>query len=281
MKRYDQNSNGYIGVALGIYPNYHGPKSAYSAGDGEAYAAMGSVESFEYSGKTYQAVFSSESGLFSGYESTDNLTEGGYTKSAIPTISYGTGTIITSQSWGLTAPSGSQVAAASLAGSSSLGNTPLGWIAGGVIATVGTILSAIQLQTQTWDFSITDAPAIVDDVAPENKKITLYRGVYYGHPDYKNALKGMAVPAGGHNDPEAHNGGNYKSIFTSWSMSKAVANYHANKKGIPGVVLTKQFNLTELVPSPDAHFELEMLVPGTVTGAQVGPPSGPGSPTAY
>ncbi len=45
------------------------------------------------------------------------------------------------------------------------------------------------------------------------KYITLYRGVSVKHPDYPNALNGVATPIGGHNDPTKHNDGNNKKHF--------------------------------------------------------------------
>ena len=121
------------------------------------------------------------------------------------------------------------------------------------------------------------------DMQKKEQEITLYRGVYREHPDYKNALKGQAWPydLNGHKSPEAHNGGNYKSIFTSWTRSPAVANYHANKNGSSGVVLKKTFPILSTVPSPDAYDEMEVLVPGIVKGATVTSPTGPGFPRAY
>ena len=117
----------------------------------------------------------------------------------------------------------------------------------------------------------------------DDSMLTLHRGVHIGHPDFANALNGMAVPRGlnvGSLDADAHNGGAI-SGFTSWSLSLAVANYHANKAGAGGVVLTQQFLSSQTFPSPDNYSELEILVPGIVTGARVSKPSGPGSPTAY
>ena len=105
--------------------------------------------------------------------------------------------------------------------------------------------------------------------------------MHVGHPDYLNAKKGMAVPYGGHNDPDAHNMGDYKSIYTSWSFSRNVADYHANKNGAGGVVLIKRFKLSQTVPSPDGMNEGEMLVPGVVKGAGVTTPLGRGNPTAW
>ena len=81
-------------------------------------------------------------------------------------------------------------------------------------------------------------------------------------------------------DAEGHNGGGV-SGFTAWSMSRSVANFHANKSGIGGVVLKKQFRASDTFPSPDIFHELEVLVPGIVVGASVSKPNTPGTPTAY
>ena len=102
--------------------------------------------------------------------------------------------------------------------------------------------------------------------------ITLYRGVSFGHPDYYNALMGMATPwglNGGHDSPMKHNQGNNFSIFTSWSVFKLTAQMWATANGPGGLILTKQFNATEIVPSPDIFREGEVLIPGVVTGATV------------
>lgn len=65
--------------------------------------------------------------------------------------------------------------------------------------------------------------------------LTLYRGVHSEHPRHFAALNGIAVPWAltpvGHNSPEAHTGGNFKSTFTSWSLFRTVADYHADKHG--------------------------------------------------
>lgn len=98
---------------------------------------------------------------------------------------------------------------------------------------------------------------------------------------------GMAVPWAlgpvGHNNQGSHTGGNYKSIFTSWSLAISVANYHANKmsaKG-PGLILQKRFRLNQVVPSIggyNGYDEGEFLVPGIVRGAHVMRPTGIGAP---
>ncbi|HEY3402416.1 MAG TPA: RHS repeat-associated core domain-containing protein [Ohtaekwangia sp.] len=134
--------------------------------------------------------------------------------------------------------------------------------------------------TATW-LSVVWATSELLRSDESEKKVTLYRGVHVGHPDYANALRGMAVPFGGTATDEMHNGGNFESVFTSWSMSKSVANWHANKHGPGGLVLEKKFRWSETVPSLDEYQELEVLIPGTVSGAKVGPPTGVGTPKAF
>lgn len=125
-----------------------------------------------------------------------------------------------------------------------------------------------------------------DSRPKEDKYITLYRGVSAKHPDYFNAIRGMAFPAAlmpiGHNSPSAHNSGDNNSIFTSWTISRSVANYHASKDApFKGVVLVKTFELSKTVPSPDIFNELEVLIPGVVKDANVTLPNNPGSRSAF
>jgi len=99
--------------------------------------------------------------------------------------------------------------------------------------------------------------------------ITLYRGVYVGHPDHENALKGMAVPRGGTATAKQHNEGNNESIYTSWSIYRGVAEKFGGRKGPGGIVLVKSFHISETVPSIDKFQQGEVLIPGVVTGAAV------------
>jgi len=96
--------------------------------------------------------------------------------------------------------------------------------------------------------------------------ITLFRGVPKGHEMFDDALKGIARPLGGHSDPALHNMMNTQSEFTSWTTQRSVATKFA---GEGGVVLQKTFTPSQLVRSPDAWGEAEVLVRGTVTGAKV------------
>jgi hypothetical protein len=94
----------------------------------------------------------------------------------------------------------------------------------------------------------------------------------------KQAYLGIAVPVGGDATPFDHNSGATESEYTSWSIDKTVANYYGSKKGEGGVVLTKDFKVSELTPSPDQYSEGEVLVRGVVGGATVEDAKG-GSPS--
>jgi RHS repeat-associated protein len=104
----------------------------------------------------------------------------------------------------------------------------------------------------------------------DNDDVILYRGVHAKHPDLPNALLGIAIPwglNGGHSNPTKHNENENYSIFTSWTLNESIAKGWATERGAGGVLLTKKFKLHQLVPSPDRFDELEILVPGVVTGA--------------
>ena len=110
---------------------------------------------------------------------------------------------------------------------------------GSVLGGIGSYLSATPPHLAVM---VGSATLVQGDTRRENPAMYLYRGVAFGHPDYVNVLQGMVVPAGlngGHSDAEAHNTGNFNSIYTSWTISRGVADYHANKGGQPGVVLKK------------------------------------------
>ncbi len=79
----------------------------------------------------------------------------------------------------------------------------------------------------------------------------------------------VSVKMIGHNNPTAHNEGNTSSIFTSWTTNPAVAARFASIGGPGGVVHFKNFNIRQVVPSPDRYSEHEILVIGPVTGATV------------
>ncbi|MDQ0781251.1 hypothetical protein [Chryseobacterium sp. W4I1] len=140
----------------------------------------------------------------------------------------------------------------------------------GILATRGLlalplILNGDNSHARGYDIPLTGTTDIPTD-EPE-QRITLYRGVCVGHYDYKNAIKGMAVPLGGHSDPGLHNWGDTESVFTSWTTNINVARRFANKNGSGGVILSKEFPIHQIIPSPDESNEQEILIRGIVTGA--------------
>jgi hypothetical protein len=98
--------------------------------------------------------------------------------------------------------------------------------------------------------------------------ITLWRGICKEHHSYKTAKQGKAKPRGGHNDPQKHNLGDTKSIFTSWARNPEIAKLYAKNSG---VILEKDFPtpLNQLVFSDDLFYEDEVLVVRIVNGAKV------------
>ncbi|MDL5203537.1 putative T7SS-secreted protein [Streptomyces sp. ALI-76-A] len=116
----------------------------------------------------------------------------------------------------------------------------------------------------------------------------LYRGVGYadehGPPEwlkiYEDAKRGIAEPLGGHSDPQLHVGGRTDSIFTSWTTYyEDMALEESYRGNGPGVVLR--------IPNGDGatysrvpgisfpYDEGEVLIRGTVTGAEMSISGGP------
>jgi len=90
-----------------------------------------------------------------------------------------------------------------------------------------------------------------------------------GHEGYELATRGIAIPRGGHDDPDLHNGGDTESIYTSWTSREHVAERFAVQRG-SGVVLDQWFPRSRLRRSlHDVHDEGEVLVIGPVMGAGV------------
>lgn len=121
---------------------------------------------------------------------------------------------------------------------------------------------------------------------PEKEQtITLYRGVSSEASGsmYFYASQGIAIPRGfeqvattwgPHRDMEAHAGGDNYSVWTSWTSDKSVAHNFATGNafyvnGIPGIIMSKQFKLSEAAPNPFTLGESEWLVPGVVYGSKV------------
>jgi RHS repeat-associated protein len=94
--------------------------------------------------------------------------------------------------------------------------------------------------------------------------ITIYRGVNSGHPKYKEALQGIAVPLGTHTDPVLHNTGNTNSVFTSWTYNIETATDFADPEDGGGVILRMKvpINYRGDAISPDGYAEGEILLRG-------------------
>ncbi|WP_051890284.1 hypothetical protein [Chryseobacterium vrystaatense] len=151
---------------------------------------------------------------------------------------------------------------------STVGSLVKGFAATGAM-TLGAVLYPTMIKEPEFNWTRDlplDIPITTTDDRPEDL-ITLYRGVCIGHYDYKNALKGMAIPLGGHNDPDSHNWGDTESVFTSWTINRNTALKFANKNGSGGVLLQKAFSVHEIIPSPDKYNEQEILIRGIVNGA--------------
>jgi len=81
--------------------------------------------------------------------------------------------------------------------------------------------------------------ATEDTVATDGGEQYLYRGVHADHPALSDAEAGNAEPRGGHSDPALHNGGNNRSIFTSWTTDPGIGYDVAGEEEPEGVVLGK------------------------------------------
>ena len=101
----------------------------------------------------------------------------------------------------------------------------------------------------------------------EDDWVLLYRGVHDEHPGFAEALRGIARPRGGHDDPVLHNSWDTASQFTSWTADRAIAMEAAADDN--GVILEMWFHKSELVHTPDAQAEDEILIRRVVVGAKV------------
>lgn len=99
----------------------------------------------------------------------------------------------------------------------------------------------------------------------EDGSAILYRGVELGHFGFENALKGIAVPKGGHRSAYRHNLETTFSVFTSWTTDPKVAIAFAKYNGI---VLRAKIPFYRLKYSPDKFEEFEVCVKGIVEGAE-------------
>lgn len=97
----------------------------------------------------------------------------------------------------------------------------------------------------------------------------LYRGVKSTHENFDLAQRGIAEPLGGHSSPAVHNGGDTRSVFTSWSTDPRVALGAALPSGVVLRIPNADGPGYRRVVSPDDFDEAEVLVEGTVCGAEV------------
>jgi len=253
------------------------PNKTYSVGGKNIKVAEGSVQSFVYNDITYTAQFSTETGRFTRYLGTDG-TELSYSTNTLPSVSN------SGEYW-----SENMATAGVLAISDGPEPFVMDVVAG--VYVIGTAIAAIwAIDDLLDDVSLTapslpiggwviDAPFAMpaDYVSDDgvtttydpNGYITVFRGVHPDHPDYANALRGVATPIGGHSNPAAHNRGNNASVYTSWTVNPFVANHFATKQGSVsgGVVLIKKVHVSEITPSPDLFNQGEVLLKGKVTGA--------------
>ncbi|MFG1755024.1 polymorphic toxin-type HINT domain-containing protein [Streptosporangium sandarakinum] len=111
----------------------------------------------------------------------------------------------------------------------------------------------------------------------------LYRGIPSGHPMYDAALRGRAIPRGGHTDPALHAGSNTDSVFTSWTHDyEGVALDAAEEMGPGGIVLRI---LSSKIPSArdflihgtnrESYEEMEHALAGVIEGAEISIDRGP------
>ncbi|WP_157359670.1 RHS repeat-associated core domain-containing protein [Caldimonas brevitalea] len=110
----------------------------------------------------------------------------------------------------------------------------------------------------------------------------LYRGVPAKHPAIADARRGIATPAlevGGASAQEHNEGGHSgRSPYTSWSRQKSIAEWHANKDGPGGILLSAPFGAPKDGDcwswefSDDVYGEDEVLLKGKRSGLGVHKP---------
>ncbi|MFF9177084.1 RHS repeat-associated core domain-containing protein, partial [Streptomyces sp. NPDC014793] len=116
----------------------------------------------------------------------------------------------------------------------------------------------------------------------------LYRGIGYADQNsrpewfkmHEDAKRGVAEPLGGHSDPQLHVGGRTDSIFTSWTTYyEDMALVESFRGNGPGIVLRiPNGNGVSYSRVPGVSFpydEGEVLIKGSVTGAEVSIGGGP------
>ncbi len=105
----------------------------------------------------------------------------------------------------------------------------------------------------------------------------IYRGVASNHNAFADAQQGIASPGdvAGHADVYAHNAGDrWTSRLTSWSTDRKVAEGFAGKNGV--ILQTSVEEMPgrgmNILESPDAFDEAEILLEGKIGGLQVTQP---------
>jgi hypothetical protein len=103
---------------------------------------------------------------------------------------------------------------------------------------------------------------------------TIYRGVAEDHQFFSEAEQGIARPGDplGHADPVLHNQGfTYNSRLTSWSTDRSVAEQFAGKNGVilRTTIEEMQAQGVNILASPDAYSESEVLLEGIIPGLPV------------
>jgi hypothetical protein len=109
--------------------------------------------------------------------------------------------------------------------------------------------------------------------------IFVYRGISAKHPAWFAAWMGIAVPGdvNGTLTPEQHNFGGFEqfSPYTSWTQSRAVAEFHRDREGPGGLLLRVPLgapaagDMWRWEWSPDEFFEGEQLMRGVRIGIEV------------
>jgi hypothetical protein len=123
------------------------------------------------------------------------------------------------------------------------------------------------------------ATAAEDTAAAAAKDGTpLYRGLSKGHNAFEDAQQGIASPGdvAGHADVYAHNvlDDTWGSRLTSWSTEREVAEGLAGKNGVilRTTLEEMQARGVNILESPDAYDEAEILLEGRIEGLQVTQP---------
>ena len=131
------------------------------------------------------------------------------------------------------------------------------------------VLEKVAAEARALQAAPATTSGVLKSAQSSDELVTIYRGVTEGHPGYRAALEGKAIPRGGHSDPVLHNMGDTESVFTSWTTDRSMADFFATKYGGPGVRLELTVPQSRVGWSPNVHQEAEVLLKGPVSGAKV------------